>query len=134
MDRTAVENIDRRLKKVVQLHDLAIRCVTLLNRTLSVVMALQLALCILTWCLTLLYVLTIGLDLIAMNGLLIMINMTVEMLSYCLVCAELSTTGTLIARQSYEFRWEQYRPSTRKLVQMILARAQQPLRVGLCYG
>uniref|UniRef100_A0A182RG81 Odorant receptor n=1 Tax=Anopheles funestus TaxID=62324 RepID=A0A182RG81_ANOFN len=127
LNRTAAEDIDRELKKAVQMHQLAIRCFTLLNQTLSIVMALQLALCTLTWCLTLLYVFTIGFDMIAMNGLLIMFNMTLEMFGYCFLCTELATTGTQIAHQSYQFRWEQHRPSTQKLVQMIINQGQQPL-------
>ncbi|XP_050077957.1 uncharacterized protein LOC126564878 [Anopheles maculipalpis] len=129
LDRTAADNIDRELKRVVQMHDLALRCVTLLNRTLSLVISLQLALCMVTWCLTLLYVLSIGLDLSAANGLIIMINITLEMFGYCFFCTELSTAGTHVARQTYALRWEQYPSSTQKLVQMIIARGQQPLRL-----
>uniref|UniRef100_A0A182VCC6 Uncharacterized protein n=1 Tax=Anopheles merus TaxID=30066 RepID=A0A182VCC6_ANOME len=99
-----VEAIDRELKKVIQLHQLARRCVTLLNQTLSFVMALQLALCILTWCFTLLYILIVGFNAIATNGLLIMINMTLEMFGYCFFCTELDTTGKIVSRQMYEFR------------------------------
>ena len=95
-------------------------------------MTVQLALCILTWCFTLLYILTVGLDVTGMNGLLIMFNMTLEMFGYCFFCTELATTGTLIARQSYEFRWEEHDPKIQKMISTIVARSQLPLRITAC--
>ncbi|XP_061513937.1 odorant receptor 2a [Anopheles gambiae] len=111
---------------------LSLSCVALLNQTLSFVMTVQLALCILTWCFTLLYILIVGLDVTGMNGLLIMINMTLEMFGYCFFCTELATTGTLIARQSYEFRWEEHDPKIQKMISTIVARSQLPLRITAC--
>nr|XP_049466485.1 uncharacterized protein LOC120954963 isoform X2 [Anopheles coluzzii] len=124
--------IDRELKQVIQLHQRAVRCVALLNQTLSFVITVQLALCILTWCFTLLYILTVGLDVTGMNGLLIMFNMTLEMFGYCFFCTELATTGTLIARQSYEFRWEEHDRKIQKMISTIVARSQLPLRITAC--
>uniref|UniRef100_A0A182KHM7 Uncharacterized protein n=1 Tax=Anopheles christyi TaxID=43041 RepID=A0A182KHM7_9DIPT len=103
LNHATSEVIDRELKRIIQMHQLAISCVTLLNRTLSFVMALQLAMCILTWCFTSLYILIVGLDVTAMMGLLIMINMTPEMFGYCFFGTELTTIGTMVSRQSYEF-------------------------------
>ncbi|EAA05747.2 AGAP009413-PA [Anopheles gambiae str. PEST] len=132
LNHTSSEAIGRELKKVIQLHQLALRCVALLNQTLSFVMALQLALCILTWCFTLLYILIVGFNAIATNGLLIMINMTLEMFGYCFFCTELDTTGKIVSRQMYEFRWEQHRPTVQKMVAMIIARSQTPLQITAC--
>uniref|UniRef100_A0A182PZ81 Uncharacterized protein n=1 Tax=Anopheles epiroticus TaxID=199890 RepID=A0A182PZ81_9DIPT len=123
------KNIEQELKNVVQLHQLAIRCVTLLDQTLSYVMALQLALCILTWCFTLLCILIVGYDVSALNGLLIMINITLEMFSYCFFCNELSTISEIVSRQSYEFQWEKCSPTVRKLLTMVILRGQRPLHI-----
>ena len=107
-------------------------CDVLLNQTLSYVMALQLALGTLTWCFTLLYILIIGLDVTAMMGLLIMMNMTSEMLGYCLFCTELTNTATTISQQIYVFQWEKHSPAVQKMVAMIIARGQAPLQIKAC--
>ncbi|EAA45285.1 AGAP009412-PB [Anopheles gambiae str. PEST] len=125
-------HIDRELKKLIQMHQLAIRCDVLLNQTLSYVMALQLALGTLTWCFTLLYILIIGLDVTAMMGLLIMMNMTSEMFGYCLFCTELTNTATTISQQIYVFQWEKHSPAVQKMVAMIIARGQAPLQIKAC--
>uniref|UniRef100_A0A182KDP9 Uncharacterized protein n=1 Tax=Anopheles christyi TaxID=43041 RepID=A0A182KDP9_9DIPT len=119
-------------RKINMLSVIFCCCVALLNQTLKFVMTLQLALCTMTWCFTLLYILTVGLDVTAMNGLLILFNMTLEMFGYCFLCTELATTGTLVARQSYEFRWEEHSPKVQKMISTIVRASQAPLRITAC--
>uniref|UniRef100_A0A182PZQ0 Uncharacterized protein n=1 Tax=Anopheles farauti TaxID=69004 RepID=A0A182PZQ0_9DIPT len=129
LDRIPPTKTEHELKKIVRMHHIALRCVTLLERTLNPVMALQFVFCMLTWCLMLLYIVIVGFNVNVLNGMLVMSNLTLEMFGYCFLGTELATTGATIARQSYQFRWEQHSPDVRKTLQMIMMRSQKPLRL-----
>uniref|UniRef100_A0A182NZ45 Uncharacterized protein n=1 Tax=Anopheles dirus TaxID=7168 RepID=A0A182NZ45_9DIPT len=129
LDDIPTETTEREMKKIVQMHNIALRCATLVERMVNPVMALQFALSLLTWSLVLLYTVLVGFDVNVLNGCFIMCNMTMEMYGYCFLGTELATTGANIARQSYQFQWEQHSPAVQRMVQMVMVRSQKPFQI-----
>uniref|UniRef100_A0A6E8VXS9 Odorant receptor n=1 Tax=Anopheles coluzzii TaxID=1518534 RepID=A0A6E8VXS9_ANOCL len=120
------------LKTVVKMHQDALNCASLLESITSLVLLLQLILCVLIWSSMLLYFTVSGFDLNFISLIVLFVFDTTETFAYCYLGELLSYENARIAHIVYKSGWEQQNTYVQKDLQLIIARAQRP--VGITAG
>uniref|UniRef100_A0A182TWW7 Uncharacterized protein n=1 Tax=Anopheles melas TaxID=34690 RepID=A0A182TWW7_9DIPT len=120
------------LKTVVKMHQDALNCASLLESITSLVLLLQLILCVLIWSSMLLYFTVSGFDLNFMSLIVLFVFDTTETFAYCYLGEQLSYESAHIAHIVYKNGWERQHAYVQKDLQLIIARAQRP--VGIAAG
>ncbi|EAA05735.2 AGAP009395-PA [Anopheles gambiae str. PEST] len=120
------------LKTVIKMHQDALNCASLLESITSLVLLLQLILCVLIWSSMLLYFTVSGFDLNFISLIILFVFDTTETFAYCYLGELLSYESARIAHIVYKNGWERQHAYVQKDLQVIIARAQRP--VGITAG
>uniref|UniRef100_A0A240PMQ8 Uncharacterized protein n=1 Tax=Anopheles atroparvus TaxID=41427 RepID=A0A240PMQ8_ANOAO len=128
-DISSKEQLPNRLFKVLSMHQRLLRCVHLLDKTLSPMLLLQWSLCVLDWSVTLLYLNYCGINLQSATVIVMFSLITLETFLYCVLGALLTDKGEQLERVLYDTRWYDLPLDVQKNLLLMLRRSQRPVRV-----
>uniref|UniRef100_A0A6E8VXU4 Odorant receptor n=1 Tax=Anopheles coluzzii TaxID=1518534 RepID=A0A6E8VXU4_ANOCL len=117
------------MSEVWVLHQRALRCAELLELVLQPLLLMQFVLCILIWCMMLLYFTVSGINVKFINMFLLFLFVSIETFGYCYLGTQLSQESINIGQALYASGWYEYDVQMRKHISFMIMRSQR--RVGL---
>ncbi|XP_049536342.1 putative odorant receptor 19b [Anopheles darlingi] len=121
---------EKEMKKIVKMHQDALECTKLVEKQTSLVLLLQVVLCVLIWSFILLFFTFTGVrNSQSINLLVLFMFDTAETVAYCYSGDVLSSAGSLVAKAVYDVNWESQTAAVQSDLQLILLRAQRPVGV-----
>uniref|UniRef100_A0A182FZL9 Uncharacterized protein n=2 Tax=Anopheles albimanus TaxID=7167 RepID=A0A182FZL9_ANOAL len=121
---------EKEIKEIVKMHQDALQCAKLVEKQVSLVLLLQVVLCVLIWSFILLFLTIKGVrNSQSINLIVLFLFDTAETVAYCYSGDVLSSAGSQVAKAVYHVNWESQTTAVQADLQLILLRAQQPVGV-----
>uniref|UniRef100_A0A182XUM3 Uncharacterized protein n=1 Tax=Anopheles quadriannulatus TaxID=34691 RepID=A0A182XUM3_ANOQN len=116
-----------RLNHVIKSHRNALSCATQLQQALNLSVLFQFASCSAIWCLMLFYILLMGLDSRVLSVVLLLVIVSIETYTYCILGSQLTAQGEDLLMALQQLSWYDQPVPIQLQILLMIRRSQTPL-------
>uniref|UniRef100_A0A182IIG5 Uncharacterized protein n=1 Tax=Anopheles arabiensis TaxID=7173 RepID=A0A182IIG5_ANOAR len=116
-----------RLNRVIKSHRNALSCATQLEQALNLSVLFQFASCSANWCLMLFYILLMGLDSRVLSVVLLLVIVSIETYTYCMLGSQLTAQGEDLLMALQQLSWYDQPVPIQRQILLMIQRSQTPL-------